>query len=86
MKYDNERDRLKYGYDAGNIIDGKVVWDENTKEYVILDDEGTAFSSQSLLKSLHGKKVRLTCISFESIENIQKMLLSASDASNGESN
>lgn len=75
MKYDNDRDRLQYGYDAGNIIDGEVVFDEDKKEYVLLDEDGLGFSTQDLLKSLVGKKVRLTCITFESIEAIEKMLI-----------
>lgn len=75
MEYDNTRDRGLYGYDAGNIIDGEVVLDRNTNEYIVLDEDGKAFSTQELLKSLVGKKVRLTCISFESIEAIEKMML-----------
>ena len=74
MKYDNDRDRAQYGYDAGNIIDGDVVLDPERNEHVIVDDEGVAFSVQDLLKSLVGKKIRLTCISFEAIENIEKMM------------
>ena len=75
MQYDNDRDRYSYGYDAGTIIDGNVIYDADRKEYVIVDDDGVAFSTQDLLKSLHDQKVRLTCISFESIENIEKMLV-----------
>jgi hypothetical protein len=74
MEYDNSRDRFSYGYDAGVIIDGEVVYDENKREYVIMDDDGIAFSSQSVLSGLLGQKVRITCITLESIENIQKML------------
>lgn len=74
MKYDNDRDRTQYGYDAGNIIDGDVTLDAERQEYVLVDDEGVAFSVQDLLKSLIGKKVRMTCISFEAIENIEKLM------------
>ena len=77
MKYDNERDRTSYGYDAGSIIEGDDTLDPNTGEYVIVDEEGVAFSSQSILKSLLGQRVRLTCISFEAIQNIQNMLAEA---------
>lgn len=77
MEYDNVRDRNLYGYDAGNIVDGEVILDAMTGEYVILDDDGKAFSTQALLKSLVGKKVRLTCISFEAIETLEKIIAQA---------
>lgn len=77
MNYDNDRNRRQYGYDGGNIIDGVVTLDPQTNEYVLVDDEGVAFSSQEVLKGLAGKQVRLTCISFESIEVIQNLLLKA---------
>jgi hypothetical protein len=79
MEYDNKRERNLYGYDAGNIVDGQVVLDPSTNEYVILDEDGVAFSTQKLLKSLDGQKVRITCISFESIEKIEQMLVNHKD-------
>ncbi len=83
MEYDNVRDRKKFGYDAGNIVDGEVVLDPDTGEYVLLDEDGKAFSTQELFKLLVGKKVRLTCVSFESMENIEKMIAKATpDGSN----
>ncbi len=83
MKYDNERDSGSYGsFDAGNIIDGIAQFDEDTGEYVVVDDEGMAFSIQTLLKKLSGKKVRLTCISFESIQNIENMLRQTTEPQN----
>lgn len=74
MKYDNQRDRHLYGYDAGTIVDGDITLDIETGEYVIVDEDGVAFSAQELFKSLVGKRIRFTCISFESIEAIQNML------------
>jgi len=74
MDYDNDRDRTTYGYDAGNIIDGEVQQDPKTGEYVLVDEDKVAFSMQELLKTLMGKKVRITCISFEAIEEIEKMM------------
>lgn len=75
MKYDNEKDRNEYGYDAGNIVDGIVQLDPDTKEYVLVDDDdGVGFSTQNVLKSLEGKKVRVTIISFEAIEAMEKLL------------
>ena len=75
MDFDNERDRMKFGFDAGNIIDGVVTTNPETGEFVVVDDEGLAFSTQELLKSLLGKKVRITCISFEAIETIERLML-----------
>lgn len=74
MKYDNDRDRFSHGYDAGTIVDGTVQLDEETKEFVIVDEEGVAFSSQMLLGSLRGKRVRITCVSFDAIETIEAMM------------
>lgn len=74
MRYDNERDRNAHGYDAGAIVDGTVVYDEDRKEYVLVDEDGTAFSSQEVLKTLLGKQVRLTCVSFEAIESLEKLV------------
>jgi len=82
MKYDNDRDRLQYGYDAGNIVDGLVVFDDEKKEYVIVDEDGVAFSTQDLLKELISRKIRFTCISFESIENLQNLLANTNPNSN----
>ena len=82
MEYDNERDRNQYGYDAGTIVDGNVVLDKNTNEYVVVDEDGIAFSMQALLKTLVGQKVRLTCISFESIQNIEQMLAKTNSPDN----
>lgn len=74
MKYGNDEDSDKYGYDAGNIVDGTVVYDTDREEYVIQNSDGVAFSSQDFLKFNLGKDVRMTCISFEAIEIIEKML------------
>jgi len=74
MKYGDILNREQLGYDAGHILDGEVVLDEERGEHVLVDDEGQAFSTQDLLKSLAGKKVRLTCVSFEAIENLERMI------------
>ena len=73
-EFDNDRDRFAHGYDAGTIVDGEVRQDPNTGEYVLVDEDGVAFSPQALLKSLAGKRVRFTCISFEAMENIEKIM------------
>lgn len=72
--YDNDRDRYANGFDAGTIVDGEVRQDPDTGEYVVVDEDGRAFSSQALLRALAGKNVRLTCISFDAMESIEKMV------------
>lgn len=74
--YDNDRDRFEGGFDAGNIIDGLVTYDPDTGEYVVTDEDGKSFSSQAMLKSLIGRKVRLTCVSFEAMDEITKLVAS----------
>lgn len=75
LKFDNERDRFSYGYDAGTIVDGVVT--EHEGRLVLIDDEGTAFDPQAALGTMVGHKVRMTMIKFESIENIAEMLKKA---------
>jgi hypothetical protein len=77
VDYDNERDRTRYGYDAGNIVDGVVTLDQARGEYVVVDDDGIGFSVQDLFKSLLNKRVRFTCISFDSMEELEKLLVSS---------
>ncbi len=73
-KYDNERDRFDHGFDAGQIVDGTVVLDDVTNRLVLEDEDGVCFDVQAALQTLVGKKIRLTVISFESIENIESMM------------
>jgi len=77
MKYDNDRNRFTYGYDAGQVVEGEIQQDPDTKEFVLVDDEGIAFSTQEFMKTLVGKKVRFTCATFETLENIEKMIAKA---------
>lgn len=74
MDYDNERDRFESGFDAGSIVDGLVTYDPASGEYVITDEDGKSFSSQELFKSLVGRKVRFTCISFEAMEDLERLV------------
>lgn len=74
IAYDNDRDRLVHGFDAGVIISGKVVQDEDTGRFVILDDDGSGFDPHVALQRLAGKEVRLTLISMESMEKLEEML------------
>jgi hypothetical protein len=83
FKYNNDRDRFTHGYDAGTIVDGEVRQDPDTGEWVLVDDEGIAFSNQSLLKLLAGKRVRLTCVAFDAMEAIEKMMVSAQTKKDG---
>jgi hypothetical protein len=72
-----ENDRFVYGYDAGNIIDGVVSLDKETGEIILVDDDGDVFIPSEALKSLIGKKVRLTMISFEAMASMESMLKTA---------
>lgn len=74
MKEDNEGDRFAYGYDAGNIIDGVVKWDSVSGRYGIVDEDDVWFFPDSVLETLRDKKVRFTLISFEAIEDLEKMM------------
>lgn len=76
-KYDNDRDRYAYGYDAGQIIDGTVSFDEKLNRFVVVDDDGVAFDPQRALQDLVGKKIRMTMVSFESMEEMEKLLAAA---------
>lgn len=62
-------------YDFGLVVDGKVVYKEDTKEYVVVDEhDNITYSVQDILKSNVGKTVRLTCISMESLDEIEKLM------------
>jgi hypothetical protein len=74
MEYDNARDSKSHGADWGVIVEGSVVHDVDRGEFVLLDDEGKAFSTQEFLKAHAGKTVRLTCIDMESAEKMEEML------------
>lgn len=84
MEYKHEGDRFEHGFDAGNIEDGLVVFDPERKEYVIMDEDGRAFSTQDMLRTLIGRKVRLTCISFEAIESLEKLMAQADKQDEGQ--
>lgn len=73
MNYDDARE-FSDGIDLGLIIEGDVVYDDNKDEYVLLDDEGVAFSTQKLFESLKGKKIRFTCVSFEAIQVLEGLV------------
>ena len=83
FNYDNDRDRFTGGFDAGTIVDGAVHLDPATNEFVIVDEDGKAFSSQSLFKLLLGKKVRFSCVAFESMEAIERMIIKSQTNSDG---
>ena len=72
--YDNVRDQFTYGYDRGQILDGKVVHDPDRNEYILVDADGVAFSTQEFFKTMLGKEVRFTCASYETISTIESML------------
>lgn len=71
MKFDNERDRYAHGYDAGTIVDGVVT--EHEGRHILMDDEGVAFDPQVVLAALVGKKIRMTMVGFEAMEEIKRL-------------
>lgn len=77
MEFDQERDRLSHGYDAGLIIDGVVFIDSKTGEAILTDDEGVGFNPNQALTTLVGKKVRMTIITLDAIEEMEKLLEAA---------
>ena len=76
----NDKDRFAYGYDAGNIVEGVVTLDAATGEYILVDEEGDRFNPQKALATLVGKKVRITMISYEALESMEKMYEAAQAA------
>lgn len=78
-------DRFVYGFDAGNIIDGTVQKDPETGDFILIDEEGVKFNPQAALKTLDGKKIRMTMISFEALDDMEEMYKAAQAALGSES-
>lgn len=74
MKFDNERDRYSNGFDAGQIVSGKVSRNPETGHFVIIDDEGVGFDPQAALESLEGQEIRMTMTTVKAMIEMQKML------------
>lgn len=74
IDYDNDGDRYENGFDAGVLRDGTVTLDGKTGRYVLVDDDGKGFDFHVALSSLLGQKVRVTLISFESLQTIEEMM------------
>jgi len=83
MAHENE---LKYGFDAGTIIDGVIRYDDLTKSYFIEDTDGDKFFPNEAFKSLTGEKVRFTLISFKSMDNMKDLYEKAVRKQSQESN
>jgi len=77
IDYDNDGDRFQHGFDAGVLRDGTVTLDGKTGHLVLVDDDGIGFDPQAALATLLGKKVRITMISFESLQTIEEMTAAA---------
>jgi len=71
-----ESNHDSHEFDVGEIIDGVILYDDQLNKYIIMDDEGTKFDIQSAFEKLNGKKVRLTLISFDSMDKIEDFLKS----------
>ena len=77
-------DRLKYGYDAGNIVDGVVTIDAESDSYLIVDCDGDVFDVKKALQSLVGRRIRLTMISFDALDNMKEMYENAARIANSD--
>lgn len=60
--------------DMGVVIDGEITVDSDTGELYLRDSEGNSFPIEEHLRKLKGKQIRFTCITLESMENLEKML------------
>lgn len=74
MEIDNEKDRFKYGFDAGQIIEGRIQKDESTGKYLIVDDDGVGFDVLAALDQVDGKNIRLTLVTMDALLAMEKML------------
>lgn len=76
MKYDNVRDSQSHGQEWGMIVEGAVAQDPDTKEWVLVDEDGVGFSPQEYLRRFAGKQVRFTCVAMEDMQKIEDLLKS----------
>ena len=60
-----------YSFDTGNIIDGTVEFDSIRGEFFLRTEDGGSFYIQDMLSSMLSKKVRMTCISFGSLIQLE---------------
>ena len=60
-------------YEPGEVVDGKVVYDETRNEYLLKTDSGY-FSVQDYLKTQYGSEVRVTCARIESLQAMVSFL------------
>lgn len=76
MEFDNDRDRYAHGIDIGTIVEGVVQVHDG--KLIIMDEDGVAFDPQIVLSTLIGKKIRMTMVSFETMENLENLLRAGS--------
>jgi hypothetical protein len=71
--------RFGAGGGTGIIVDGVI----NLKDgkYVLIDEDGEEFDIYDEFNDLNGLRVRLTLISFESLDKIEKHLMTQNDYS-----
>jgi len=69
----NGKNKYDGGFDAGIIVDGVVK--QVGDSYIIVDDDGVVFNPAEAMNRMLGQRVRMTMASFETLENMSKMLL-----------
>lgn len=72
MEFDNTRDRYAHGYDAGIIVSGTVS--EEDGRLILVDDDGVAFDPSQVLRDLRGKQIRMTIMTFETMQTMEDMI------------
>ena len=60
-------------YEPGEVVDGRVIYDETRNEYLLKTDSGY-FSVQDYLKTQYGSEVRVTCARIESLKALEDYL------------
>lgn len=70
MEIDNTQDRYAYGYDAGQIVEGVILYDDESKTHVIVNSNGIGYSTEQVLSTLVGQKVRLNLVMMEIVHGL----------------
>lgn len=61
-------------FNMGHLIEGVVEQDPLTDQFTIRTPEGTFFDTQKALGDLKGQAVRLTLVSFDTLQKLAEMV------------